>query len=234
MVNLILVDLPGIIQADQDESKVKEIKKLVESYLKQPDYIILAISSASDDVANSTAIAYAKNFDPEGKRTVYVLTKIDAMEKGTDALDILTGKTTTFPKNSLIICVKNRSQEEMDKKSMKESEEAEKEFLLATYPSLAMRQGRGYLRRVLHSRLKENMSLQLTRFRQEFLNQINAFEEKQNALAMKVDSEAAMIFIMEQIQSFFSALEKNLSGNSVKLSGVEEICGAKLRKLLHE
>ena len=234
MVKLILVDLPGIIQADQDESKVSEIKRLVESYLRQEDYIILAISSASDDVANSTAIGNAKNFDPEGKRTVYVLTKIDAMERGTNALDILTGKNTAFPKNSIIICVKNRSQEEMEEITMEESEEEEKQFLADKYPSIAMRQGRAYLRSFLHRKLKENMALQLPRFRHEFLEQISEFQEKKKSYVVQVNGEEALIFILEQIQHFVSAMELNLSGNCLKISGLEDICGAKIRKLIHE
>ena len=46
-VNLILLDLPGIIQNDPDPLKVTAIKELVESYLKQGEYIILAITSVS-------------------------------------------------------------------------------------------------------------------------------------------------------------------------------------------
>ena len=91
------------------------------------------------------------------------------MERGTNALDILTGKNTAFPQNSTIICVKNRNQEEIAKMSIEESEEQEKQFIAEKYPSLAMRHGRAYLRSFLHRKLKENMSLQLPRFRQEFL-----------------------------------------------------------------
>ena len=51
------------------------------------------------------------------------------MEKGTDVFDILTGRNTTFPKNSIVICVKIRSQEEMESNmAMEQFEEDQKQF----------------------------------------------------------------------------------------------------------
>jgi replication fork clamp-binding protein CrfC len=59
--------------------------------------IILAVSAANTDLANSDAMALSQDVDPKGRRTLAVLTKLDLMDKGTDAMDIFTGKDKNAP-----------------------------------------------------------------------------------------------------------------------------------------
>jgi hypothetical protein len=54
----------------------------------QPNSIILAISPANQDIATSDAIKLARDVDPSGDRTFGVLTKLDLMDKGTNAVDV--------------------------------------------------------------------------------------------------------------------------------------------------
>jgi replication fork clamp-binding protein CrfC len=49
----------------------------------------MAVSAANQDLANSDALKLARRVDPLGERTIGVLTKIDIMDKGTNALDLL-------------------------------------------------------------------------------------------------------------------------------------------------
>ncbi|GFZ02890.1 DYNAMIN-like 1E [Actinidia rufa] len=58
-------------------------------WLPFPNCIILAISPANQDIATSDAIKIAREVDPSGERTFGVLTKLDLMDKGTNALDHL-------------------------------------------------------------------------------------------------------------------------------------------------
>ena len=70
--NLTLIDLPGIIQVaskQQDSGSVNIIDELIHDYLDRPSTIILAIIQACNDIETSSAIKYAKEFDPEGERT---------------------------------------------------------------------------------------------------------------------------------------------------------------------
>ena len=53
------------------------------------------MTPANADLANSDSLMLAKQVDPTGKRTMGVLTKLDLMDTGTNALDVLTGKS--FP-----------------------------------------------------------------------------------------------------------------------------------------
>jgi dynamin 1-like protein len=43
-------------------------------------------------LANSDGLKFARRVDPMGERTIGVLTKIDIMDEGTNALDLLNGK----------------------------------------------------------------------------------------------------------------------------------------------
>lgn len=80
--DLSLVDLPGYIQveaADQPVQLKNKIKDLCSRYLENPN-IILAISSADVDLANSSALKASKQADPKGERTIGVITKLDLVE----------------------------------------------------------------------------------------------------------------------------------------------------------
>lgn len=55
-------------------------------YIKNPNAIILSVTSANTDLANSDALKMAREVDPKGDRTVGVLTKIDLMDPGESVL----------------------------------------------------------------------------------------------------------------------------------------------------
>ena len=61
-------------------------------FIKNPNSIVLAVSPANSDLANSESIKMARIVDPDGSRTVGVISKIDLMDAGTDAIEMLQGK----------------------------------------------------------------------------------------------------------------------------------------------
>lgn len=65
------------------------IKDMVKHYCSSPDTLILCVIPANIDLANSDALKFANELDPHGERTIGVLTKIDLMDEGMDAKDIL-------------------------------------------------------------------------------------------------------------------------------------------------
>lgn len=80
VMDLTLVDLPGLTQvptAEQPKDMPQKIRQLVKSFVEKPSSIILAVSAANVDLATSDALALAREVDPEGLRTVGVLTKLD-------------------------------------------------------------------------------------------------------------------------------------------------------------
>ncbi|AMD22724.1 HHL046Wp [Eremothecium sinecaudum] len=91
--DLSLVDLPGYIQveaADQPMELKNKIRKLCDRYLAEPN-IILAISAADVDLANSSALRASRLADPQGSRTIGVVTKVDLVDP-IKAREILTNK----------------------------------------------------------------------------------------------------------------------------------------------
>lgn len=88
--DLSLIDLPGYIQVtgrDQPPELKEKIAELCEKYIKAPN-VILAISAADVDLANSTALRASRKVDPRGERTIGVITKMDLVdpERGAELL----------------------------------------------------------------------------------------------------------------------------------------------------
>jgi replication fork clamp-binding protein CrfC len=80
--DLSLIDLPGYIQvtgSDQPPELKEKIAELCEKYIKPPN-VILAISAADVDLANSTALRASRKVDPRGERTIGVITKMDLVD----------------------------------------------------------------------------------------------------------------------------------------------------------
>ncbi|KAG4439223.1 hypothetical protein IFR05_005314 [Cadophora sp. M221] len=82
---LTLVDLPGLIHAEtntQTTGDVQLVHNLVSRYLENPRSIILAVVSAKNDIGNQIILRHARNVDPQGLRTLGIITKPDLLEKG--------------------------------------------------------------------------------------------------------------------------------------------------------
>lgn len=95
VLTLTLVDLPGMTKVpvgDQPKDIEKQIKDMILKYISKNNAIILAVTAANTDLANSDGLKLAREVDPDGLRTIGVLTKIDLMDPGTDVVDVLAGR----------------------------------------------------------------------------------------------------------------------------------------------
>lgn len=91
--DLSLIDLPGYIQVtglNQPMELKQKIADLCDRYI-QPPNVILAISAADVDLANSTSLRASRRVDPRGERTIGVVTKLDLVDPQR-AVDILTDR----------------------------------------------------------------------------------------------------------------------------------------------
>ncbi|CAD6911614.1 unnamed protein product [Tilletia controversa] len=151
VLDLTLVVLPGLTKirvGDQPSDIERQIRSLVTDYTSKPNCIILAVSPANVDLANSDSLKFFRSVDPQGRRTVGVLTKLDLMDSGTHALDILTGRV--YPLKLGFIGVVHRSQQDINGNiPMDVARRAEKEFFRnhLAYRNIAHRWGTKYLAR---------------------------------------------------------------------------------------
>ncbi|CAG0895461.1 unnamed protein product [Darwinula stevensoni] len=111
VLQLTLVDLPGMTKVpvgNQPDNIEQLIRDMILEYIEPENTLILAVTSATEDLANSDALKLARQVDPNGERTIGVLTKLDLMDRGTDARNALENKL--FPLKRGYIGVVNRSQ----------------------------------------------------------------------------------------------------------------------------
>lgn len=124
---LSFVDLPGLTRIPvngQPENIETQILELNHKFVDDPNTIIVAISSANNDIANSESLKLAMRVDPDGLRTVGVVSKIDLHEGTGKSLENLFNRKTINLKLGFIAVTTKRM-----------TPEAERQFLDA-YPAL--------------------------------------------------------------------------------------------------
>ena len=85
MPQLTIVDLPGLIHSEnkyQSADDIALVNALVEDYMSQERSIILAVISAKNDYANQIVLTKARKVDPQGRRTLGIITKPDTLHPG--------------------------------------------------------------------------------------------------------------------------------------------------------
>ena len=117
--DLTLIDLPGITRiplsgSDQGNDIEKVTKKMALRYVKDPRTIILCVIPANQDMTTSDGLQMARDLDPKGVRTIGVITKIDIMDKGTNAKRMIMGQEV--PLRLGYVGVKGRSQQDINDK----------------------------------------------------------------------------------------------------------------------
>lgn len=96
---LTLIDLPGITHMSKNniqEDIHKQTTDLVRSYISQENMIILCVIPAVDDFANAEALKLAREYDPNGLRTIGVVTKVDACNEHTGIKSKLHGDSISL------------------------------------------------------------------------------------------------------------------------------------------
>ncbi|RHY23524.1 hypothetical protein DYB32_009158 [Aphanomyces invadans] len=96
--DLTLTDLPGLIRTvgdHEDKAMIARVDKLVHRYLVQDRTIILAVVPANVDMHNTAIIQAAEEADPDGVRTISIITKPDLIDRGAEdaVVDLLMNRT---------------------------------------------------------------------------------------------------------------------------------------------
>nr|BAN21112.1 dynamin related protein [Riptortus pedestris] len=234
VLNLTLVDLPGLTKVpvgDQPEDIEHQIKQLVHHYISNPNSVILAVVTANTDMATSESLKLAKEVDPEGRRTLAVVTKLDLMDAGTDAIDILCGRV--IPVKLGIIGVVNRSQQDiLDKKSIEDALKDEALFLQKKYPTLANRNGSPYLAKTLNRLLMHHIRDCLPDLKTRVNVMVSQFQALLNSYGEDVTDKSQML--LQIITKFASAYCATIEGTSRNIETTELCGGARICYIFHE
>uniref|UniRef100_A0A8C2PWD6 Dynamin-1-like protein n=1 Tax=Cyprinus carpio TaxID=7962 RepID=A0A8C2PWD6_CYPCA len=234
VVNLTLVDLPGITKVpvgDQPKDIELQIRELILKYISNPNCIILAVTAANTDMATSEALKVAREVDPDGRRTLAVVTKLDLMDAGTDAMDVLMGRV--IPVKLGLIGVVNRSQLDINnKKNVADSIRDEHAFLQKKYPSLAARNGTKYLARTLNRLLMHHIRDCLP----ELKTRINVLAAQyQSLLSSYGEPVEDMSSTLLQLITKFATEYCNTIEGTAKYIETTELCGgARICYIFHE
>ncbi|XP_034259444.1 dynamin-1-like protein isoform X3 [Pantherophis guttatus] len=234
VVNLTLVDLPGMTKVpvgDQPKDIELQIRELILRFISNPNSIILAVTAANTDMATSEALKIAREVDPDGRRTLAVITKLDLMDAGTDAMDILMGRV--IPVKLGIIGVVNRSQLDINtKKSVADSIRDEYGFLQKKYPSLANRNGTKYLARTLNRLLMHHIRDCLPELKTRINVLAAQYQSLLNSYGEPVDDKSATLL---QLITKFATEYCNTIEGTAKYIETSELCGgARICYIFHE
>ncbi|CAE6452917.1 unnamed protein product [Rhizoctonia solani] len=138
--DLNFVDLPGLIANVADDRNVGDIelvKELVTSYISRPSCLILLTISCENDFENQGAGRLAREYDPQGLRTIGVLTKPDRIERGSEQpwISMIKNETETLRLRHGWFSVKQPSARQLEGgMSWSEARELDEKYFQDTAP----------------------------------------------------------------------------------------------------
>ncbi|MCP8717461.1 MAG: dynamin family protein [Asgard group archaeon] len=233
VLNLTLVDLPGLTKipiGDQPTDIERQTRNLILEYISKQNCIILAVSPANVDLVNSESLKLARQVDPTGKRTIGVLTKIDLMDQGTNALDILKGNV--YPLKLGFIGIVNRSQQDIsENKSLEESLWAEQQFFInhPAYRIIASKCGTKYLAQTLNKILMNHIRDRLPDIKAKLNTLIGQTEQELASYGDIPDfgnsKESHGATVLALMTKFANSFVGSIEGSTVNEIATKELCG---------
>ncbi|XVF44879.1 hypothetical protein PTKIN_Ptkin02bG0158800 [Pterospermum kingtungense] len=233
VLDITLVDLPGITKVpvgDQPSDIEARIRTMIMSYIKQPSCLILAVTPANSDLANSDALQIAGNADPDGYRTIGVITKLDIMDRGTDARKLLLGKV--IPLRLGYIGVVNRSQEDiLLNRSIKDALVAEEKFFRShpVYNGLADRCGVPQLAKKLNQILVQHIKTILPGLKSRISYALVSVAKEHASYGEITESKAGQgALLLNILSKYCEAFSSMVEGKNEEMSTSELSGGARI------
>jgi len=229
--DLTLVDLPGITRiaiAGQEKNIEQITKEMAKRYCADPRTIILAVVPANQDMSTSDALQMAMELDPKGTRTLGAITKIDIMDRGTNAKKMIMGEEVSLRLG--YVGVKGRSKHDIDHKvTVKKGLDEEKQYF-ASHPVYSTMPP-GYLGiETLTQKLTKILFHHIRNYLPEILKEINSklkdCEDRLKDLgtSLPVSTKDKIQLLWSLITKFTENYKNALSGRyDAKLEAVIEL-----------
>jgi dynamin 1-like protein len=238
--DLTLIDLPGITKVPlRGSSQGKDIEEVTKGmckyYCEQARTIILCVCQANVDLSTSDGLKMALELDEDGERTIGVLTKVDIMNSGTDAVPIL--RNEEVPLKYGYVAVKGRSQKDIDSgMTIAEGLEAEKEWFMEHDVYGEMSDGDeclgtealvNKLSVIMNRHIKKNLPVIV----EEIENKLNSCDNRLNELGipLPVGNSARMQVVWRLLNEYTTAFKNTILGKYSKVKRDDEPTGAQMR-----
>jgi dynamin 1-like protein len=247
---LTLVDLPGMTKVpvgDQPENIEEQIHEMLLQFISNPNAIILAVTAANSDIANSDALQLAKAADPYGNRTIGVLTKLDLMDPGTDASEVLNNQL--IPLKRGYIGVVNRGQKDINADlSIREGLKKEEEFFrvhpIYSQRNLKPKCGTATLAKALNTILMHHIRECLPEVKNRIQSMMGDVQQEMEALGSPNQQSRSslggtLLGLLSKFATNFASIidgkggELN-NGNSKNLAMIELFGGARINYIFTE
>jgi GTPase SAR1 family protein len=209
---LTIVDLPGLIHSEnrlQSKADVELVSELVHRYMSDQRTIILAVVTAKNDYANQIVLKRAKEADPEGIRTLGIITKPDTLPAGSgsekDFVNLAKNKDIFFKLGWHVI--RNRGYEERDC-TFVERNRLEREFF-AQGAWAGVDTGIDSLRTRLSNLLLNHIKRELPQVHQEIFNGLRECENELKLLGQRRTTTEEQRTLLFRVSELFGSITKS-------------------------
>ncbi|XP_063495315.1 interferon-induced GTP-binding protein Mx2 isoform X2 [Symphalangus syndactylus] len=223
--DLTIIDLPGITRVavgNQPRDIGLQIKALIKKYIQRQQTINLVVVPCNVDIATTEALSMAHEVDPEGDRTIGILTKPDLMDKGTEKSVMNVVQNLTYPLKKGYMMVKCRGQQEITNRlSLAEATKKEITFF-QTHPyfRVLLEEGSATVPRLaerLTTELIMHIQKSLPLLEEQIRDSHQKATEELRRCGADIPSQEAdkMFFLIEKIKMFNQDIEKLVEGEEV-------------------
>ncbi|XP_004602574.2 interferon-induced GTP-binding protein Mx2 [Sorex araneus] len=232
--DLTLIDLPGITRVpvgDQPQDIGLKIKTLIQKYIQRQATINLVVVPCNVDIATTEALSMAREVDPEGDRTIGVLTKPDLVDKGTEGSILRVAQNRTYHLKKGYLMVRCRGQQDIaDRLGLAEAAEKETKFFQG-HPHFRtlLDEGRATVS-CLAERLTSELILHINKTLPFLDEQIRgSYQRATEELGLyganvpSSDTER-LLFLIEKIRAFNRHIEKLVEGEEVPPEKEMRLC----------
>ncbi|XP_005375784.1 PREDICTED: interferon-induced GTP-binding protein Mx2-like isoform X1 [Chinchilla lanigera] len=220
--DLTLIDLPGITRVpvgNQPADIGRQIKRLIRNYIQKDETINLVVVPSNVDIATTEALSMANEVDPDGDRTIGILTKPDLVDRGTEdkVVDVVQNLVCHLKKGYMI--VKCRGQQDIQERlSLTDALQREKAFFEDHPQFRVLLKDRKATVPCLAERLSEELiahickSLPLLESQIKDLHQRTTEELQKYGMDIPEDDSEKTFFLIEKINAFNQDISAIIEG----------------------
>ena len=238
--DLQIVDLPGFIKtpvAGQNDDIEEQVLALNKKYMKDEDTVILAVHDSTQDIAVCEALKHAlhKDVDPEGKRTLGVLTKLDLLQTAADLRrveEIITNNTKPLKLGYVGVVNQRREAENVGESDMQRSR-----LELSSIwrkEDVKRKIGIKHLRQFITITLAKKLTLAMPHWKQHLLNAKQEMENELRQLGCSEDDIAYEDLIAKFVEEVVEKMKVNIIGMDVNIETNKKGAGATINEKIHE